>query len=761
MPRAESWFNWLARLAAEELAPRPRRIGTALRFAIIASVAIGLMTICQVDSALGPYLIWLLLGAVPMMSLETALVFLVIEGAVLALSLPVAGILAETPWLMLPAIGAFTYAVTYANTLWKLGAFGLVIEVVTLDTFYGVMFAPDGFGWAVAAVYGGSVIALLTLTAFDGWLWPAPAERILIESLVASDQRMRRRLLDATRYFLGDESTQRPPIPPASSETPAQLALLDRAVAEGITPARRAILLAAITRAARVHIELDRLVIAVRESTPRYVRGLIRPEIERAAEAIAAALDEIAREGAVRIQTGPDEPPSPAAARVHPALDALDARIIEARPTYIGAASVAELANLSAVGESFQMMARLVERPLDAPPPAQTPPRRRIALLPSPPAAADPVLMRYCAKVALCIVIGYVVGLISQRPELSVILTTIIITALPTYGASLRKMILRIVGTAIGAVVVIITIMIVTPNFETLPSYLLAVFIVLFVSGYAALASGRTAYAGKSIGTTFLLVFAGLSPSQDIYGPLWRLWGILLGTFVVTIVFFLLWPEYAGDSLLPRLRKVLRDTLSLAPGGVAAADEAAIHRTSTEITHLLSEMLEIADDARLEGRMSLINHDAVVEAAGTLRRIAHRLGGIASARISAPLPQLDEETEALLHTVLAAICARLEAWLSFYESPGCLSGRAALTRAATHSRDEIAPPLELFGRRLEADGFARLADWTLAQRRQLLAELQSLRRLEVLMVELDRYIASVPGAAPSPAISVSLQTSNP
>jgi hypothetical protein len=330
-------------------------------------------------------------------------VFLAIEGSVLALSVPLAGILAETPWLMLPVIGAFAYAVTYGNTLWKLGAFGLVVEVVTLDTFYLVMFAPNDFGWPVVAVFGGSVIVLLVLAAFDGWLWPAPAEQILIESLAAADERMRRRLLNATKYYLGDESAGRPPNPAASSDVPAQLALLDRAVAEGIGPDRRAILLAAITRAARVHIEIDRLIVAARESTPRYVRGLLRPEIESAVEAIAAALDEIAREGVVRIRTGPDDLPSPAAARVRPALDTMDARIIEVRPTYIGNASVAELTNMSAVGESFRMMARLLERPLDTPPPAAAPPARRIA---GPAATPDPALMRYCAKVALCIVAG-------------------------------------------------------------------------------------------------------------------------------------------------------------------------------------------------------------------------------------------------------------------------------------------------------------------------------------------------------------------
>ena len=120
-------------------------------------------------------------------------------------------------------------------------------------------------------------------------------------------------------------------------------------------------------------------------------------------------------------------------------------------------------------------------------------------------------------KVGLCVVIGYVIGLITQRPDLSTILTTILITALPTYGAALRKMILRIIGVIIGGALTLLTIIIVTPNFETLPAYMMALFVVFFISSYAALSSGRISYAGKQIGTTFALAFAGLSPALDVY----------------------------------------------------------------------------------------------------------------------------------------------------------------------------------------------------------------------------------------------------
>jgi hypothetical protein len=92
--------------------------------------------------------------------------------------------------------------------------------------------------------------------------------------------------------------------------------------------------------------------------------------------------------------------------------------------------------------------------------------------------------------------------------------------------------------------------------------------------------------------------------------------------------------------------------------------------------------------------------------------------------------------------MLAAIRARLEAWLDFFEgrSPG---GASADTAPPRHSRSEIATPLDEFSRRLEAQGFARISAWTLEQRRAILAELQSMRRLDVLMFELDRYLSGV------------------
>ena len=443
------------------------------------------------------------------------------------------------------------------------------------------------------------------------------------------------------------------------------------------------------------------------------------------------------------------QPPPASRTRARSALDALTARVIQVRPEYIGTASSAEIENFASFTDSLATLTAHIERLLDEPPqpPAAAPSNSAVPRSTAP----DPAIVRYSMKVGLCVVIGYVVGIVTQRADLSTILTTILITALPTYGAALRKMILRIVGAIIGGVISLLAIIIVTPNFETLPAYLLAVFVVFYISAYSSLTSGRVAYAGKQIGTTFALVFAGLSPALDVYEPLWRIWGILLGTLVVAIVALILWPEYAGDSLLPRLRKVIRDTLALVPGGSAASTEDEIQQANSATMRTLAEILEVADDAQLEGRTSTVNHNAIVEAAGTGRRIANRLASIATGRIVTPVPQLDPVTESAREAVLDAIRRHLQSWLDFFSSADSLSRPAAEAIARTHSPDDLKIPLEQFGLRVEEQQFARIESWTVDQRRAVLAELHSMRRLEYLVSQLNRWLPQIPGPASNPA----------
>jgi predicted membrane protein len=742
------WFDQLAALLGRELAPTSRKLRTAARLATIGTLGAGLVASTHVYNELGTYIVWLLVGAGPMMSARKASTFLIAEAIALAASVVLAGILSETPWLMLPFLFSVISFSTYLGTTRNLGAALLLIQVVCLSIFYGVAFAPDEIGWNASGAFGGSVIAFGTLVLFDNWLWPDRGEGILLGSLGTSVERYRSRLLAAADFYLDRPDAPRPPLPPPTSDLPEHMNFLSRAVAEGVSEHRHAILLAAITRVARIGLEVDRLTFAARQNVPHEIRAMARPELQATVDAIAVVLDELAREFRTYIPVGSDNPPPPSRVRARLAMDALSARVIQIRPAYIRTASSAEIENFAAFTDSLAVLTSHIERLLDQPP---QPPSGVPAKSPAPQSTAlDPEVVRYSMKVGLCVVVGYTIGLITQRPDLSTILTTILITALPTYGAALRKMILRILGVIIGGVLTLLTIIIVTPNFETLPTYLLALFLVFYLSAYSSLSSGRISYAGKQIGTTFALAFAGLSPAFDVYAPLWRIWGVLLGTLVAGIVFLLLWPEYAGDSLLPRLREVIRDTLALAPGGSASNSEDEIQQANSATMRTLAEILEVSDDAHLEGRTSTVNHNAIVEASGTLRRIANRLASIATGRIDTPMPQLDPTTESSRESVLDAIRRQLESWLDFFSSADCLGAGAAPASARAHAPDDIQKSLEQFGSRMEERSFARIESWTLDQRRAILAELHSMRRLEYLVGELNRWLPQIPGPASSP-----------
>jgi hypothetical protein len=115
------------------------------------------------------------------------------------------------------------------------------------------------------------------------------------------------------------------------------------------------------------------------------------------------------------------------------------------------------------------------------------------------------------------------------------------------------------------------------------------------------------------------------------------------------------------------------------------------------------------------------------------------------------MPQLDADTESARAAMIGAIRRQLQSWLDFFSSPDSLSAPAAQALARAHSPDDMKRPLEQFGSRIEEREFARLASWTLDQRRAILAELQSMRRLEYLLSQLNRWLPQIPGTASIPA----------
>src|ERR1700722_18136517 len=92
---------------------------------------------------------------------------------------------------------------------------------------------------------------------------------------------------------------------------------------------------------------MDRLTTdAARQNVPGEIRAMVRPELQATGDAIAAVLDELARELPTRIAVGVDQPPPASRLRVRSAMDNLSARVIQIRPAYIGKSS-AEIENFA------------------------------------------------------------------------------------------------------------------------------------------------------------------------------------------------------------------------------------------------------------------------------------------------------------------------------------------------------------------------------------------------------------------------------
>jgi hypothetical protein len=126
---------------------------------------------------------------------------------------------------------------------------------------------------------------------------------------------------------------------------------------------------------------------------------------------------------------------------------------------------------------------------------------------------------------------------------------------------------------------------------------------------------------------------------------------------------------------------------------------------------------------------------------------ASRLASIASARIAVAIPRLDPEIEAARDEFLATVGRQLQSWLDFFAGENRLDADEAEITARRHSPDDLRRPLERFSIGLQEGNFARLDSWAIEPRATILTELQSMRRLEALTAELNRWLAQIPGSA--------------
>lgn len=210
---------------------------------------------------------------------------------------------------------------------------------------------------------------------------------------------------------------------------------------------------------------------------------------------------------------------------------------------------VAMLAALSKLGEG------IVRRRTESDPPAPRSAKSMLVL----DAFSNPDHARFALKTTIAVMAAYVIYSGLDWRGISTSITTCFFVALGSLGETMHKLTLRLTGAAIGGLAGGICIIYLLPHMIDIGDLSLLIAGFAFVSAWLATSSERLSYAGMQMAFAFFLgVLQGYGPSTDLTVLRDRIVGILLGNFLMSLVFSTLWPRSAGDRVRASFAAALR-----------------------------------------------------------------------------------------------------------------------------------------------------------------------------------------------------------
>jgi len=665
-------------------------------------------------------------------------------------SIVVAGVLVQLPWLLLPTFFAGAVLIAYVNPITHGGLELLGIAYPFITAFYVGVFDPAGMPTAVGNISVGYAIGLATATVFSRLLSPDDPAATLADALASGFALARRRLEDVTARY-ADERFEAPlGEAPVSTQFARDMQLLARLRQDGRSRDDVPFFALAVVVVDRALTLIDTMDALGRRSVGRTYRRALVPQltvlvgcVDAGLGAFEMAMRERGRSAAT-LTPRTDTPWADYRAAVEAAQAQQDAL---RRTGALASVDIAEEANTEAFVKALIDLADslraspedLYERvTTDAGPAPVTLPR------------LDPHAARYALAVGLGTTLGYLAALVADRPELFNILFHPMFLAVSTYGATIRRAGTRLAGTLVGCVVAIGATIAVMPNIVELPALALLLLAVVVPSAYVVLGPPRFSYVGVQIVVAFVIVALTEQPLTDVHLALWRVYGTLLGTAALFLAFRAVGADYAGRQLVVRFAQVVREMLAALPGpdGVSSARtraEAMRRRTATSLPDILS----LANEARAEPLTGGVDTAAAITAAGRAVRIAYRLAAVRGGRAAHVVPELLQPMRTALADFIAAIRAWLDVALGMLEArettarPGSRAHHEACAAAAVvaeRPRPDLAAALGTLEHAIDEARSAEPAGWPPAERAALVADLEHLRRLVELLPSFDESL---------------------
>ncbi len=198
-------------------------------------------------------------------------------------------------------------------------------------------------------------------------------------------------------------------------------------------------------------------------------------------------------------------------------------------------------------------------------------------------ALTNPVHQPFALKTTAAALICYLIYTALDWQDIHTAMITCYVAALGTTGETVHKLVLRIIGCLIGALMGVLSIIFIIPHMSDIGQLMALVFGCILVAAWVSCGSERIAYAGVQVGLAFLLtVLQGFGPSTDMGVALDRVLGILLGNLVVYLIFSRLWPVAITDAVHVHISRALKGLTNLAALSPDARPAALREATTVE-----------------------------------------------------------------------------------------------------------------------------------------------------------------------------------
>lgn len=219
----------------------------------------------------------------------------------------------------------------------------------------------------------------------------------------------------------------------------------------------------------------------------------------------------------------------------------------------------------------------------------------------APDAFSDPKHQRYAIKTSVAAVICYLIYTGLQWDDIHTALITCYVVALGTTGETMRKLTLRITGCLIGAGMGVAALLFVMPWLTSVGGLMILVFCGVLVAGWVSSGNERISYAGVQIALAFLLtVLNGFGPSFEFSQAGSRVMGILVGLFVISVIFTQFWPTGISGKIREEIEDITGRLLQLAkqPRAARLNDLSTSEHVQTALEELQNAILTASFEPR-------------------------------------------------------------------------------------------------------------------------------------------------------------------